>query len=268
MNCIKWFKLYFQCSLVIFLVTICIIQASFPNQLLAQVTQESSDSSKIRFLPRANEDLNAGTRGSPDAPDGTGTRGECIMTDLPMKALVGYGDLNLTVSDRPTFWVYVPYTPEQVTSGKFSLQDGEKTVYTTSFTLPKTPGVVSISLPSTVPALDVGKKYRWFLTINCPQTSSSEEPTPAYVTGIVEKISLPTELENLLDTTTNPLEKIRLYASNGIWYETLTEFAKLRLSDPQNTELANFWMNLLESEEVNLDEFGQEPIVGDIEILN
>jgi Domain of Unknown Function (DUF928) len=262
MNCIKWFKLDLQRIVVIIFVTSCIVKTFFPVQLLAQ---ESSDDSTIRFLPRvSNESSDAGSRGSPDAPHGTGTRGECIATDLQMTPLVGYGNLNLTVSDRPTFWVYVPYTPEQVTSGKFSLQDGEKTVYTTPFTLPKTPGVVSISLPSTVPALDVGKKYRWFLTITCPQTSSSEEPTPAYVTGIVERISLPPEIENLLNTTTNPLEKIQLYASNGIWYETLTEFAKLRLSDPQNTELANFWMNLLESEEVNLDEFGQEPIVGDI----
>ena len=49
-----------------------------------------------------------------------------------------------------------------------------------------------------------------------------------------------------LDTAT-PRELPLLYANAGIWHETLTTLVKLRQENPRDTELENYWINILNS---------------------
>ena len=136
----------------------------------SQSSTTSGDPVKIRFVP-ANPD--PPDRGTPTSNRGTGSRGDCLYKpNKPLlTSLVGSNNLDLTISDRPTFWVYVPYTQQEAPSGEFSLQDGENDVYRTRFQLPATPGIVSISLPATQKPLEVGKTYRWYFEMNCPLCS-------------------------------------------------------------------------------------------------
>ena len=233
-----------------------------PSVLLAQ-----SQRIEIRFIPRtANQTPpSGGTRGTPTTTRGGGSRGDCISKTTPMTLLVGDKNLESTISDRPTFWVYVPYTPAETTSGEFSLQLGKNDIYRTSFTLPATPGIVSVTLPSSVKTLEIGQKYRWYFNINCPLIEgATETPTPAFVTGRVEKVAFSSQVENELKAAKTSLERIAILARNGIWYDTLNELAQLRLQEPLNKDAIDAWNALLKSDSIGLAGIAQEQIVGNI----
>lgn len=232
------------------------------TELLAQ-----SQRTEIRFIPRRTNQASpsGASRGTPTTTKGGGSRGDCISKTTPMTLLVGDKNLESTISDRPTFWVYVPYTPAEATSGEFSLQQGETDIYRTLFTLPATPGIVSVTLPPSVKPLEVGKKYRWYFNINCPpKEGSTETSAPAFVTGRVEKLALTSEAENEFKAANTTLERIAILARNGIWYDTVTELAQLRLKEPENREAIDAWNSLLKSDPIGLEGIAQEQIVGNI----
>jgi hypothetical protein len=156
-----------------------------------------------------------------------------------------------TSADRPTFWFFVPY--KSPATGTFVLQDSEqKLVYQTDFTLSETPGVLSLSLPSTAPPLESGKLYRWFFNIE----SQPQQP-PYYVDGWIKKDSLNPTLTSQLEKATLQ-QRIALYATNGFWHEALTAAAELHRTNPTAPE----WTALLRA--VGLDAIATEPIVGEL----
>ncbi|MUG93262.1 DUF928 domain-containing protein [Scytonema sp. UIC 10036] len=241
---------------------------SIPSQAQTQIITNNTSQSKIRFIPPYNDPPD---RGTPPTNDGTGSRGDCLAkkNKPPLTRLAGSHNLKLTVQERPTLWIYVPYTSNEVNDGEFVLQNGDIDVYRTRFKLNATPGIVSVSLPSDLPPLAVGKEYRWYVDINCPSaTSNSESLTPASLTGVVQRVSASPELQKELSAAKTPLERIAVYAKQGIWLETLTELAQLRLKEPQNTNLQNVWKDLLSAENVNLGIIVQEPIVGSVTVTS
>ena len=228
----------------------------------AQAVSNSSGRVRIRFT----EKVDGSSRGRPGRKGGTGSRGDCFALGMPLTALVPTSNLGLTVNSNPTFWFYVPYKPDDALSGEFSLQDEQNNeVYRTPFTLPGTPGIVSISLPSTKAPLEIGKRYRWYFKIYCPLQESSEPSTPAFVQGWVQRVSLNDinpNLESQLKAGKTPLERIALYAENGIWHEALTGLAELRRTSPRDVTLDDDWADLLRS--VGLERLVQEPLTGPV----
>ena len=227
----------------------------------AQAVSNSPDRVQIRFT----EKVNGSSRGRPRRKGGTGSRGDCLALGMPLTALVPTSNLGLTASSNPTFWFYVPYKPDDVLSGEFSLQDVENNeVYRTPFKLTGTPGIVSISLPDTKAPLEIGKRYRWYFKIYCPFQESSAPSTPAFVQGWVQRVSLNDinpNLESQLKAGKTPLNRIALYAENGIWHESLTGLAELRRTSPRDVSLDD-WAELLRA--VGLERLVQEPLTGPV----
>jgi Domain of Unknown Function (DUF928) len=242
--------------------------SNFSMTSLAQSTKiNHASNTKIRFIPSQNKNSPPPDRGTPPAKEGTGSRGDCLHKQNmpPLTRLVGSQSLKFTTKEHPTFWIYVPYASNEVDEGEFSLQVGDVEVYRTRLKLQATPGVVSINLPSSVPPLAVGKEYRWYMDINCPSgTTSGESPTPASLTGVVQRVSESSQLQQELNAAKTPLERVAAYANHGIWLEVLTELGQLRLQQPQNTQFRDAWIELLSSENVGLAGIAKEPIVGDI----
>jgi hypothetical protein len=237
---------------------------SVPSQAQTQIDTNKTSQTKIRFTLPQNDPPD---RGTPTTNDGTGSRGDCLVkkNKPPLTRLVGSPHLKLTTQEHPTLWIYIPYTSQEVNDGEFVLQEGDTDVYRTRFKLNATPGITSVSLPSNLPPLAVGKEYRWYIDINCPSaTSKNESLTPASLTGVVQRVSASSALQKELGLAKTPLERIAVYAKYGIWLETLTELAQLRLKEPQNLNLQSIWKDLLSSETVNLSKIAQEPIVGSV----
>ncbi len=206
--------------------------------------------------------LDGTTRGRPGRRSDTGSRDGkgCPSTDTPIIALMPQNHFGLTLEQYPTFWFYIPYKPDQITSAKFVLRDqNSKEIYQTSLSLVGTPGLVSFSLPP-VASLEVNNQvtdvsgYQWDLILYCGSQDFS-------LRGWVQRITRP-DLERQLQTAT-PRERIALYAENSIWYTALNDLAKLRISQPQNRTLAQDWTNLLK--DVGLETLANKPIVGSIQ---
>jgi Domain of Unknown Function (DUF928) len=203
-------------------------------------------------------------RGTPPGKEGTGSRGDCIYQQdkPPLTRIIGGHQSQFTVKDYPTIWVYLPYTDRESTNGEFSLQDGDVEVFRTHLKLPNKSGIVGISLPSTIPVLKVGKEYRWYFDINCSRNVSVDNSqTPASLTGVVQRKLISVELERDLKTAKTPLDKIFVYAKYNIWYEAITDLAKLRLSEPNNATFKKAWVQLLNTESLGLGKIAQEPLI-------
>jgi len=161
----------------------------------------------------------------------------------------------LTTKEHPTFWFYVPYESKSIRSAKFSLRNQAKqTVYETPITLTGTPGVISISLPSTAPPLEINEWYQsyLFVDISCAPDAPLEKD---YAQGWVKRQELTPALKSELDQATTPRQRAILYAKDGIWYEAVTTLAEVRRTDSKD----DAWTKLLQS--VGLDAIASEPIV-------
>ena len=208
--------------------------------------------------------------GTPTTNNGTGTRGDCEYKegDFFLTRMAGGKNFQLTVSEYPTFWVYVPYSSDKVSSGEFSIQHGENDIYRTTFKLPATPGIVSVTIPTTEKPLEIGKTYRWYFEISCPASTQAPQAAtrmaPASLTGFVQRVSQPPELEAELNQAKNPLERVAAYAKHDIWYDMFTELAQLRLKYPEDSILESIWLELLGDERIGLKEIEQEPIAGSV----
>lgn len=201
-------------------------------------------------IGRPKTDTGGGSRGcrSESQEKPLSSAEEKSAEEKRLAALVPKTGWGLTTAKQPTFWFYVPYSSSLF--GEFVLMDeADQTVYQTPFTLGGTPGIVSLSLPSTVEGLEIGKRYHWYFNIYC----QPEQP-PFFVDGWIERVELKPEIKTQLENAT-PKERVTLYAENGIWYEALTTSAELRRADPQNAE----WTTLLQT--VGWENIASEPIV-------
>lgn len=240
--------------------------ASFTSCLLpvgAQFTRSDStspSSGRVRVfpLPLSNQKSpDFSGDGRPGRRAGGGSRSPCPERKPPLTALMPMSNMGKTVAERPTFWFYVPYSPQSTPAGEFVLQEenGDE-VYRASFTLPKTPGFVSFNIPPTVAPLEIDKSYHWYFKLYCePQMISA----PVFVEGWVQRIELTPELERQLQAA-KARENV-VYAANGIWYDALDRLAQLRLTNPSSSRNDD-WAKLLSSRGVGLELLSRAPIVG------
>jgi hypothetical protein len=232
-----------------------------PEQSNATTAETRNNSSpQLQKLPN---------RGAPVGRRRGGTsRNNCPALDLPLTALVpgketlaGLSKSNSflapTVSEHPTFWLYIPKLLDNVRTGEFILQtEAGKDLERTQIKLPSTSGMIGITLSSNSKySLAIGKKYHWYFKIYCG------EPTPErdyfFVDAWVERVAIASELKIQLQIT-NKADYL-VYRDRHIWYDTLTSLGKQLQTNPNNSELQTDWIELLES--VELSHLSSQPIV-------
>ncbi|MBW4520140.1 MAG: DUF928 domain-containing protein [Scytolyngbya sp. HA4215-MV1] len=156
--------------------------------------------------------------------------------------------IDKTVTDRPTFFFYVPILP--VTTAQFTLQDelGNTQLYSVKFKLKGKPGIVGVVLPSSVPALKVGQKYLWQVSIAC----NSDDQTD-------QNIVLGSWIERVKVSTSAGSERLVALAEQGIWQDVVTPLAIQRYRQPNDANAAADWTTLMN--DAGLPQFKQTPIV-------
>ena len=187
--------------------------------------------------------------GAPGDREDAGSRPFCPQSDTSFTALVPLTNLGFTAEEYPTFWLYVPYPSGAV---EFILKDEntKDTVFQTQFQITDGPGIVGFHMPNTAPPLEIGKKYRWTFDFLCHLSTQSDVLS---VNGVVLRAPLTSKLQHQL-AISSPQQRVALFAQHGLWYETLTELAQLRLANPQDEELAATWSLLLQGPWVGLPE--------------
>lgn len=224
------------------------------TEILASAWGDFSDPRYAPTPPLPNSLLslspyNPPNRGAPGRTRDAGSRSCGLVALVPTQTHWGE-----TLEPHPTFWFYVANPAERMI---FDLRDemtGES-VFTTEFAALAGPGIGSYVLPDEALALESDRLYRWQLTLDCPRTDS--DPT---VNSIVVRREVDPELTEQLDNAL-PEERINLLATHGLWYDTLTDLAQLRASDPQNPELETAWVELLQHPVVALDDMVEMPLI-------
>lgn len=158
----------------------------------------------------------------------------------PMVNVWGY-----TAAERPTFWVYVPYGNPAIPA-KFTLDDDESgtQIHTQTVTLPAQPGILGIRLPDSAPALQPGKRYRWYFSLTCSAPSGGAATTDTVsVDAVVIRDTPKPDLKGQL-TAGASLQNAIAYAQAGFWYDALTNLADARRQNPQDADLKAAWADL------------------------
>ena len=196
-----------------------------------------------------------------DKPDteGVGRRDDCILGEKRLTVLTPIREekknIGLTVAAAPTLFFYIPSTRSTVDTLDFILQDQNKnTRYRTRLAVPKTPGIINLKIPESA-QLQVGESYDWTFAIICKAGDRSEDE---YVTGTIQRVRLTPELTAQLEVA-KPKDIPAIYARAGIWHETLSSLVKLRQDYPQDRNLVDTWVRLLES--VGLRNIAEEPLI-------
>ena len=231
-----------------------------PVPVLAQIVEPPSllqFSSSAAASPKAPDFTGTGRPGRQTAGD---SRDSCPMVSQRLTALMPTSHWGKTVTERPTFWFYVPYSAQQVPVGEFVLQDeNRQDAYRVPFTLPQTPGFVSFTLPASA-ALRNEQWYRWYFKVYC---HSDQNSSPIFVQGWIQKIASDPMLQSQLKS--EALRDDVVYATQGIWYDAIAHLAELRLNNPQSTALAADWHQLLQAQGVDLL-LPAAPLVGSVEL--
>lgn len=185
----------------------------------------------------------------------SGGENSCQRSDQPIRALVPVENPVFTASAHPTILLYVPQAAAEIAFGEFSVLvglDETERLYQTRFTLPNTPGIVSISLPESPDyALETAVPYHWYVKLYCQGNTTSVADLEVNA-WIQRSATLPAQ--NLPDTNISP----------QLWYDTLAETADRLQTAPQTPELLNQWRNLLES--IAAGDLAAEPIVGAVQV--
>lgn len=198
---------------------------------------------------RPGRRADAGSRGcSGDEMSNTSelTLTALVPTQATASSTVVFGK---TAAERPTFWFYVPYRSSSTATFVLQDQDGNP-IYQSDVALPETAGILSVTLPATMAPLETGKLYHWFFKLYCRSIS----PPDSFVDGWIQRESLPSDLIQQLKTAT-PSQQVKLYASNGFWFEALGTAAELRRASSRDAG----WAELLKA--IGLESLGNEAIV-------
>jgi len=181
---------------------------------------------------------------------GAGSRGNCPdLGALPhLTALVPATDWGLTISQRPMFVFYVPYTKLLTSvSAEFVLQDRlENPVYRQKIALSDTPSTISVQIPDEIAPLQVNTPYYWTFNIHCAPQSNLSDPGLVQVKGIVQRTSPSSDLAKQIAQAT-PQTQLEIYAANGYWYDAIKTLIELRRANLNDPALAADWQDLLHS---------------------
>lgn len=162
-----------------------------------------------------------------------------------MTALTPESFYGTTLSERPTFMVYVPASNAR--EMVFSLKDADDNMhYQMRLAVSSEAGMVAIQLPADAPALEMGKNYHWYLAL---LVDGSMSPSTPFVDAWVQRIEATPQLQQAL-AQGNDLQDAEALATQSVWYDSVSLLAQLRSTAPNNEAVASSWSELLNS--VNL----------------
>lgn len=149
----------------------------------------------------------------------------------------------LTASEHPTFWFYIPSRVTAESVIEFSLYDAQGNViyYEPITSWENETGFVRVSVSSTSAPLSANQSYQWGLSISCDRQNYDDS---IYVRGTIQRVTPDAMLHSQL-ATASPQERVRLYASHGLWYDALNTLAQLYRTQPSDRHLAAIWSSLL-----------------------
>lgn len=209
--------------------------------------------SNVIIFPEGRPSRTVGA-GSRPAHQGTRNEEEKCFPDqqFPVSLIPAHEQdgTQLTTSQHPQFWFYIPETTTAIPRLEFLLRDDQipQNLYTKTFEGGAS-GILSIKIPTSEAPLTAGRAYTWKLSIICDSSS----PTDLYLKGKIEVVKDP-NLYSQMQQTTEPLDQAMLYATAGLWENFVSILADLRRQRPHDPQINQYWVELLASVGVSTSE--------------
>lgn len=188
-------------------------------------------SARAETAPTADLDYEPPNRGMPRTTQGTGSRGCTLSEPVTVTLLVPNDHTGQTISGRPTFFWHVSNKTSVPVELALVEPGVTKPLFVQQMQVQK-PGIMQVQLPQNAPELVTGHKYRWSVSLLCnPNRPSSN----VFVQSWIERVAAKPELTQKLLNTQSELERARIYAASGLWYDALAgisaaENVQVRLS--------------------------------------
>jgi hypothetical protein len=224
-----------------------LLVSGFSLMLTSEAAIAAPKSWKLRFKPP--------NRGAPGTNGSGASRPSCPASQKPFAVMASISsNFGETIDPQPIFRVYQPYRAVAI---EFKLLDETETVIFSHAYKPKgDAGIVKLVMPSTAPALVVGKFYRWQVNFVCnPKTKQSY-----FAEGTIVRRDLDNKLKLQLRRAKSE-ERAVIFAEQGLWYNALHEMAVLRQLKPKDAEVQANWKELLTHPDVGLDVWVNEPLL-------
>ncbi len=209
--------------------------------LSAALIQSSNLCELKATTPPPSEYVPPATDAPPQRLISGGSRGCMEHQRASLTLLVPPSHLPTTSSSHPTFLLHL----ENISTRPLLFTVVEpgivEPVFEQKLTL-KRAGLVPIRLPESSRGLEAGKEYYWTVSIPCNQKRPSQN---AYARAAIKRISLPARIAQKLISNPDNLEKARIYAQSGIWYDALaTSYQAYSQAPHQSPINAYFWQLL------------------------
>jgi len=183
-----------------------------------------------------------GDRGAPSTTAGGGTRGgwcegDMAWADDALIPMVPKNNVSTFAGDQASLWIVAAPEFSESKAEIFvrSMQTNE-TVYVEEATLGDLSAepVIQVDLPAVnsagEPLLAADESYFWEFAIIC-DTGARE--MDYFVRGLLQPVDPSAALSAQLETATTAEEQAALYASEGIWQETLAAAIRLSNDNPE-----------------------------------
>lgn len=178
----------------------------FPNKIRAQ-KQETYRQQETYRPPKGNVRRQVRRAG--------GTRGCNLMFNDTVTLLVPQNHTATTTSEHPIFFWYL--SQKLSLPLRFTLLEPEKEpIFTKEFT--PEPGIVALKLPDSMPSLEIGKTYRWTVTVVCNEKKPSRN---LFAQAWIERVPSPRSNQFAYNLKNNRSFCLLEYGRAGIWYDAL-----------------------------------------------
>lgn len=212
-----------------------------------QITPNNRPFIRRRYRPRASRYFPSW--GAPAWSRGGAARGGCDQSEIPLIPLMPVVAENgkepsffgVTISDRPTFFAYVPKTrAREVEFLLIDEQHSRSVIYQQSQTISGEPQIISFTVNGAA-GLTSERNYKWYFTTVCNpddpvRDDNSGNPS---ISGLVERHS-----------PDRASKKLTGDDAEGAWLDVLKGLAKDRCKAPTNPAIATDWQNLLQAMEL------------------
>lgn len=204
---------FFLTSLFLLLpIQICVVFTLSIEGLLEQANaQEETKINNLEYVPPTGRTQRI--RSNQSTPNRCARNEEGSIT-----LLVPQAHIPTTISGRPTFFWYA--VTKKTDLVKFTLvdQNQEKPIVETQMRAEHS-GLFQFTLEKNTPELEIGKQYRWTVTLVRNLKHPSQN---LYAFTLIKRVPFPPQLKQKLAAVTGKFDRSTIYANSGIWYDTLS----------------------------------------------
>ncbi len=180
-------------------------------------------------------------RTRPQRTQGGGSRGCVNAEPVSLQLLVPEENNSRTVSSHPTLSWYISAVPS--TPLEFALvEEGVAKPILVKRLPVKNAGLMQFKLPEDVSGLQIGKEYRWTVSLIC----NPERPSQStYARAWIERSSVSSSLDKNLASKSS-YDKALAYIKAGIWYDAIASITEPQLSGSDLTLASNLFKDLMQ----------------------